>query len=84
MHLLYKVVRATSAAHLATQFAVALVEGRPKDSTFKSEELMCVEETKGEVEKGNKLVLRYACFNGFVAETVLYKFVKTRLKTVSY
>ena len=33
MHLLYKVVRADSSAHLATQFAVADEDGRPENAT---------------------------------------------------
>ena len=44
MHLLYKVVRAVSAQHLAQQFAVAKEEeGRAEDATWASEERRAVE-----------------------------------------
>jgi hypothetical protein len=71
MHLLYKVVRADSAAHLHTQFAVNEVEGREKNATWSMEEIRMVEETRGEVEKGNKLALLNACFDGFPAAATL-------------
>ena len=67
MHLLYKVVRADSAAHLAKQFAVAAVDGRPENATWVTEEKRYVEKTCGRVKKGEKLALFYACKDGFVA-----------------
>ena len=45
MHLLYKVVRADSCKHLAKQFAVADVKGRPENATWVTEEKRYVEKT---------------------------------------
>ena len=67
MHLLYKVVRADSDKHLAKQFAVADVKGRPENATWVTEEKRYVEETRGEVKDGNELALFWACSDGFVA-----------------
>ena len=71
MHLLYKVVRADSDVHLATQFAVNEVEGREKNATWSMEEKNMVEKTRGEVEDGYELALKNACFVGFPAAVTL-------------
>jgi ankyrin repeat protein len=68
MHLLYKVVRAASAGHLAQQFAVskAGTDGRPKNATWTSEERRAVDETTLDVANGEPLALLWACKGGFV------------------
>ena len=67
MHLLYKVVRAASAEHLAQQFAVAKEEeGRGKEATWASEERREVEKARRKVEAGEALALLWACDGGFL------------------
>ena len=63
MHLLYKIARAASADHLATQFAVQ--EGRAEDATWSTEEQRAVEEVRRNVEERFELTLWNACFDGF-------------------
>ena len=65
MHLLYKIVRAASAGHLLTQFAVQ--KKRSKDATWSSEEQRAVEEVTRGVEKRDEwAALLNACRDGFV------------------
>ena len=63
MHLLYKIARAASAAHLATQFRVQ--EGRAEDATWSTEEQLEVEFVRRNVETRFELTLYDACFGGF-------------------
>jgi hypothetical protein len=67
MHLLYKEVRADSEKHLAKQFAVAAVDGRPENATWVTEEKRYVEKSRGRVKDGQELALLHACNDGFVA-----------------
>ena len=63
MHLLYKIVRAASEAHLQTQFAVQ--KGRAEDATWSSEEQRALEEVRENLGKRWEGTLYSACFNGF-------------------
>ena len=63
MHLLYKIARAASEEHLATQFAVQ--KGRAKGATWSSEEQCAVEEVRRNLETRDEWTLYNACFNGF-------------------
>ena len=74
MHLMYKVVRAETAAHLSAQFAVSKTKGkhgRPKDATWKSEERRVLQATTHGIRQGKKMLLQSAIHSGFVSAVQL-------------